>query len=54
MREKAVGILSSRWQPGVDDERERKGEGKEKKIHQILALSDVTLFSPLHDVILYV
>lgn len=48
--EKVEGILSSRWQQGVDDERERKegGQGK-RQMDQAVVGAD----SPLHDVFIY-
>lgn len=43
---KAVGILSSRWQQGAGDERGRKVGGQGER-------SDATLFSPLHDLFIF-
>lgn len=48
MSEKVVGILSTRgWQQGGDDERQRK------EMDPALLGSDATLFSPLHDLFIY-
>lgn len=48
-----MGILSSRWQQGADDERQRKERGQEGGGGKSDRRSDATLFSPLHDVFIY-
>ena len=50
MVKKVEGILSRRWQQEVDDERQRKeeGRGKRQMDHAVVRVD-----SPLHDVFIY-